>query len=720
MVRFKQFTLNLVYFVNAFLVFLLIFDEKVRLPVFLQVAGRMHPMILHFPIALLFVGIVMYWLNSRKSVQHLAVNEVTEYIFCIYALGSALTAVFGFFLYKEGSYSTEEIFLHKWIGVTVSLLAVPLMMLTKKSSSLYVYGILGASAVCITLTGHLGSEITHGKGFLTEPIRKQREARISQIENPDSAIVYRDVIQPILNEKCLNCHNAKRAKNKLILDNYQNVMDGGKNTSSIVPGKANESLVFKYVSLPLDDTLHMPPNEKLQLDPDEITLLGWWINSGANETEKYVGLPKVDSIHPIMLSRFQPKKGLDLEDISFADQSAIKKLDNPYRTVQQIAVTQPYIAVFLGAKKDFSGKDLTELNVIRDQITSIDLGNSTVNDNDLENLTQFIHLQKLHLQNIAIGDDGVQHLKKLRYLESLNLSGTNISAKTIDEISTWKNLKKLYLYNTAVTAESIQSLKSANPDLEVYNTRFDLTDSLYTVQLTTPISKIDSVFFRHNALVDIKQSRGNVKYYFTLDGTQPASNSNLYTGPFQVNQSAELKIMAIKEGWIDSKVATFPLLKLGVPLEQIVLETKTDPKFSAKKDSVLADGKPGSLDRGDKAYLAFVNQDLQVVLQLSKPVTLSQLTLSFLEDVGQGVLAPEYIEAWGGESMNALVKLGRKDIVRSSEKSPAAKRLVMLSLPDNSIRFIRIKAKNPGMLPSGHPLQKSTKASIFIDEVALN
>ncbi|MDH5251665.1 MAG: hypothetical protein OEW40_21905, partial [Cyclobacteriaceae bacterium] len=423
MIRFKQFTLNLVYFVNAFLVFLLIFDEKVRLPVFLQVAGRMHPMILHFPIALLFVGIFMFWLNSRKSFQHQAVSEVTEYVFCIYALGSALTAVFGFFLYKEGSYSTEEIFLHMWIGVTVSLLAVPLIMLTKKSSSLYVYGILGFSAVCITLTGHLGSEITHGKGFLTEPIRKQREARISQIENPDSAIVYRDVIQPILNEKCLNCHNAKRAKNNLILDNYQSVMEGGKNTPSIVPGKANESLVFKYVSLPLDDTLHMPPNEKLQLDPDEIKLLGWWINSGANETEKYVRLPKVDSIHPIMLSRFQPKKGLDLEDISFADQSTIKKLDNPYRTVQQIAVTRPYIAVFLGAKKDFSGKDLTELHVIRDQVTSIDLGNSTVNDNDLENLTQFIHLQKLHLQNIAIGDDGVQHLRKLRYLESLNLSG---------------------------------------------------------------------------------------------------------------------------------------------------------------------------------------------------------------------------------------------------------------------------------------------------------
>jgi hypothetical protein len=123
MVRFKQLTINLVYFLNALLVFLLIFDERVQLPVFFQVMGRMHPMILHFPIALLFVGMLMYWVNSRKSSQHQVVHELTQYIFCIYALGSALTAVFGFFLYKDGPYTGGEIFLHKWLGAASSFKA---------------------------------------------------------------------------------------------------------------------------------------------------------------------------------------------------------------------------------------------------------------------------------------------------------------------------------------------------------------------------------------------------------------------------------------------------------------------------------------------------------------------------------------------------------------------------------------------------------------------
>lgn len=718
MFQFRQITLNLVYFLNVLLIFLLIFEDKVQLPVFLQVTGRMHTMVLHFPLALLFVGIFLEWLITLKKFQHPATREITLYVFYLFALGAAFTALFGFFLYQEGSYQGEEVTLHKWMGTAVSLLAVLIVWLKERPSVIY-YGTLGASVICLILAGHLGAEITHGKGFLTEPIRKQWQARIIEIEHADSAIVFRDVIQPILNEKCLNCHNSNRAKNNLILADYQSIIKGGKNPDAIVAGKAEESLLYKNILLPMDDSLHMPPNGKLQLDQEEIKLIGWWINTGANAHEKYVNLPKVDSIQTIMLSKFQPKKGLDLIEISFADQKKIKDLNNPYRTVQQISATKPYIAVFLGSKKDFSAKDLTELKDIGNQIISIDMGNSKVKDDDLKNLIQFPHLQKLHLQNIAVGDEGVKQLRGLHYLDVLNLSGTKVSSQTLDEVSGWKNLKKLYLYNTVVSEESVKSLKNAHPELEIYNTQFDLTDTVYNAQLTTPICKIDSTFFHKMASIEVKLSRGKVKYYYTLDGTEPTSKANLYTEPFQVNQSGELKIRATMDGWIDSKVATFPLMKLGIKPDRVILETKPDPKYSGKLDSTLVDGKSGSLNRGDKEYLGFVNQNHQVLFQLDKPKKLAQLTLSFLEDVEKGVLAPEYVEVWGGEDKNKLIKLGKITTVLPQDKRPAAKGLIKINFPEQSVSFVRLKAKNVGTLPAWHPLQKTTKASIFIDEVSL-
>jgi hypothetical protein len=85
-------------------------------------------------------------------------------------------------------------------------------------------------------------------------------------------------------------------------------MKGGKNRNAVVAGKAKESLLYKYILLPMIDTLHMPPMEKLQLDREEVKLIGWWINTGAGAHEKYVTLAKADSIQPIMLSKFQRNK----------------------------------------------------------------------------------------------------------------------------------------------------------------------------------------------------------------------------------------------------------------------------------------------------------------------------------------------------------------------------------------------------------------------------
>ena len=715
MVRFRQITLNLVYFCNVLLVFLLIFEDRVELPVLLQVTGRLHPVILHFPLVLLFVGIFLEFLTTRKSFQHPASHGITSFIFCLFALSAALTALFGFFLYQDGAYQGQEILLHKWIGTAVSLSAILIIWLREKSALAY-YSTLGISAVCLTITGHLGAEVTHGKGFLTEPIRRHWPERI-EIEHVDSAVVFRDVIQPILNEKCINCHNSNKAKNDLILTDYQSILKGGETSDALVAGNAEESLLFQYTMLPMDDSLHMPPEGKLQLDAEEIQLIGWWINSGAKPEVKYVNYSKPDSIHPIMLSKFRPKTGLDLVDIAFADPDKIKELNNPYRTVQQISATKPYIAVFLGSKNDFSANDLDELKHIRKQIISIDMGNSEVQERDLKILSQFPHLQKLHLQNINIGDEGVRQLRDLRYLEILNLSGTKISPRTLQEISGWKNLRKLYVYNTPIAGESVKALKTSHQKLEVYNTQFDLTDTVYNAQLTMPVCKIDSAFFRDHATVEVKLSRGKVKYYYTLDGTEPSPNTNLYTEPFQITGSAELKMIATMNGWMDSKVVSFPLLKVGLKPDRVILETRPDPKYSGRLDSALVDGKAGNLNRAAKEYLGFVRENVQVGFQLKEVTKLSQLTISYLEDVEKGIFPPASMEVWGGSDIHKLVKLGEIKCDPPNETRPATKGIMKITFPEQPVSFVRLKAKKFSALPPGH--SSKDKPSIFIDEVAL-
>lgn len=715
MTLFRKITFNVILFLNILLLFLIFFEDKVEVPVFLQVSGRLHPAVVHFPLVLIFIIIFLEWLGSGKKEQQLINPVVTEYLLYFFSLTAALGALFGFFLFLEGGYEQDQIDLHKWVGVSLSILSAFLLVIRPLSIPAY-YTTLSLTAICVIITGHVGSEVTHGDGFVTEPIRRQQQ-RI-EIEHPDSAIVFRDVIQPIFNEKCVSCHSAGKAKNDLILTDYKSMMSGGEQPDAIVPANAEKSLIYKYILLPMSDTLHMPPEGKMQLDREEIKLIGWWINSGSSEHEQYLHMAKVDSIHSIMSTKFQPKKGLDLVNIPFADPSRLKSLTNPYRNVSQISAVRPYVAVFLGGKKDFTSADLTELNSISKQIVSIDLGNATVSDPDMKALSDFPHLQKLHLQNVSIGDDGVQYLRGLRYLEVLNLSGTNISEKALNEISGWKNLKKLYIYNTNVSTAAIEAIRQSNQELQIFDTQFDLTDSLYYAKLTIPVMKIDSQFFRNQAIVDIKPSRGKVSYYYTIDGSLPTSQSYRYTEPLKINQTTTLKIISKMEGWVDSDVVTQHLVRISEAGSVVQMQTKPDLKMSAKSDSVLFDGNAGSPDKNDKAYLVFTTQDFDAVFEMKNAGKISQVAVSFLLDADQGIFPPEEIEVWGGSERSKMESLG-KTSSPPSEKG-AVKGLSIIDFPEREIRFLRLRAKNIGKLPSDHPLFKKGKATLYIDEIAIN
>jgi hypothetical protein len=362
---------------------------------------------------------------------------------------------------------------------------------------------------------------------------------------------------------------------------------------------------------------------------------------------------------------------------------------------------------------------LVELKGIREQVVSIDLGNSNVKDQDLKPLDQFSHLQKLHLQNNAISDAGLRQLAGLSFLESINLSGTRITAKALNELAGWKQLKKVFLYNTAVPEEFLSTWKKSNPSLQVFNTQINLSDTLYNAQLTKPECKIDSSFFSHYATIEVKLSRGKVRYYYTLDGSAPTPKATPYTGPFQVTKSGQLKLLATMAGWKDSPVATYPLMKLGLKPDWAKLETKPDPKYKGRLDTTLVDGKPGTLDHNDKEYVGFLGQDFRVDFKFDRARMLSQLALSYLEDVQEGIMPPEQVEVWGGTDKNNLKKLGLLKADLPQKQRAAAKQLLLFNFSEQPLTHVRLVAKNTRTLPTWHPLHKTSKAWLFIDEVAM-
>lgn len=85
-------------------------------------------------------------------------------------------------------------------------------------------------------------------------------------------------VRPLLVERCVECHGAKKQKGDLRLDSKSGWQKGGESGAALVPGKPEDSLLIKAVSY-VDKDLQMPP--KKQLAPAEVAVLREWVKQGA-------------------------------------------------------------------------------------------------------------------------------------------------------------------------------------------------------------------------------------------------------------------------------------------------------------------------------------------------------------------------------------------------------------------------------------------------------
>ena len=82
-------------------------------------------------------------------------------------------------------------------------------------------------------------------------------------------------ILPILQAKCLACHGPQNQEKELDLGSRQSLLKGGASGPSIVPGSAEQSLLFQKV-----ETGEMPLGQD-PLSPGELDSIRRWIDQGA-------------------------------------------------------------------------------------------------------------------------------------------------------------------------------------------------------------------------------------------------------------------------------------------------------------------------------------------------------------------------------------------------------------------------------------------------------
>lgn len=710
--KFFRVIVNVIFCIQILLLFLLFMGERIELPPVLQVAGRMHPLILHIPIGVIIFLVVL--LLVQKKFDTGSMHQVIYVGLLLTSLSASAAALFGYFLSIHGDYGGDILTQHKVAGVALSWLCYLLLIWYRVSRKKPVLVGLGV-VICVTLvfTGHSGSVLTHGENFLFEPMSAP-----DIVLTAENASLYQFAITPILQKKCYSCHNDSKAKGGLVMTTPEKFKKGGENGKPWTEGKPEESRMIKSFYLPLDHDEHMPPDGKPQLTALEIGTLKAWIKAGADFDKKIAQFPEGDSLKILVASLITstavPETG-KVYKFDAADESTIKKINTPFRTVAPLYQNSPALAVDFYVRKEFQVKSLEELKSIENQIVVLNLSKMPVTDKELNFIASFRNIESLNLNFSAITGTGLRALGKLSNLQALSLAGTAVDAKSLEPVLHLPQLKELFLWSTKVTDVQADSLRKLYPAVAFILSQFNDESKL---QLSKPMLVNEGVIKKGEEVV-LKHPMPGVTIYYTLDGSDPDTlKGNKYERPFVFDQTTTIRARGCKDGWLCSDAVEVLCFVEGIKPAHMELLTSPDPQYPGEGVVSLSDGRKGISDvLKEPSWLGYRSKPFEVGFEFEGNIpVVNEIILSYARNVGGYSLPPKEIELWAGKSKDAM-KLVKK-IFPEQPKENGPVKVDKLSIPLDGVnfQFYKLIARPVASLPSWHS-GKGEKAWIFFDEM---
>lgn len=702
---------------NVFIIFLLLFSHKLDVPYWLQPIGRMHPLLLHFPIVLLILaaGMDIYRIVNRDTSSSLIYNKLSGNLFLAGSICTGITVLMGLFLSREEGYEGDVLSWHKWSGAAIFFFASVIYWLRSKQWYKVSIAWLCAAIITITLmiTGHYGAVLTHGEDFITQPIYANIQKPAVPIEH---AIVYEHVVQPILEKKCVSCHNPNKLKGELALTDSLALTKGGKTGLLFVPGNPDISLLLERLHLPIDDEKHMPPEGKPQLTKEEINLLTLWVRGDAKFSQKVIALPEDDSLRLLATVILNPGDKEEKYDFSPADEATIAKLSNDYRTIAPVSKKSPALDVSIYNRDLYNAKQLDELDAVKKQVVSISLNKLPVKDADLKSISRFENLRRLDLNFTDVTENGLDALTALKHLHTLSLSGTKLSfAGLKSKVVKLKSLKTLSVWNTGLTADEITQLKNIYKSISFIEGFKD--DGKDTLTLNPPQLKNNEMVFSSSTPVELFHPVRGVQIRFTLDGTEPDSiHSPVFDNTTVIDKKTTVKAKAFKEGWHSSDVIAFDFLKNSFVPDSTVLLQPLNSVHLAEGAKTFFNKKLGAIGANNPAWANFWagvrNNNMELLCMFYKPVTISSFGLHYMLEEATRIYPPDAVEVWGGDNENQLKLITViKPSLPAKGDNPSLETLETFFKPQ-TVSHLKVIVKPH--------VEKDKKFLVLVDEMFLN
>lgn len=698
---------------QVLIVILLVFENQLSIPPWLQSVGRIHPLMLHLPIGLLLITTLIAFGQKWFSESY---KELFSFLLYLSAFTASVSAFMGMLLSLEGGYNETDLLFHKWFGVALSFLCW--MLISVSWSPKAQRPALLAGTLVLIVTGHFGANLTHGEDFILGPLAQEVKAERMLT---DSSTVFSAAVEPVLEAKCYSCHNDQKAKGKLILTSQAEILKGGKNGAL---WKSNESLLMDRLNLPADHKKHMPPKDKAQLTDDEIEFIQTWITRGGNFETRLNDLSETDSLRLIaskIIEQYHNQLVVkSIYSFAAAPSEKIDQLNTPYRTVFRIAANEPALQVDFFLSEVFDSKFIDELKSVNDQIVAINFSKMPVIDQDLSKLKSFINLEKLILNQTKIEGKTLQVLNDLSNLKVLSLSGTKVEANDLKAFEKNRSLREVYLWNTGVSATDAKKLRQAMPHI-AWDTGYH-PDEKEKMRLSPPILRNEGQVLKRGEMISFKHNLPGATIRYSVNGEMPDSVSGeVYKDPIALDRYAVVKSKAFKDGWLSSNGSEYVFFTEGITPDRATLLTKPEDRYPGEGITTLTDSRKGMPDfYRDPVWMGFRNQNLEAIFYFDKNVPeISHVTLSYARNVNAMCMPPTEMQVWGGTDENNLKLLASGKPEQPKDYVSTRIEGAYIAIPPSKFKCYKLVAKTLTKLPEFRKAP-GEKGWLMVDEVFFN
>ena len=203
---------------------------------------------------------------------------------------------------------------------------------------------------------------------------------------------------------------------------------------------------------------------------------------------------------------------------------------------------------------------------------------------------------------------------------------------------------------------------------------------------------------------------------YTTDGSPPVSSSALYENPIILNQKTTIKAALFIDQSIAGKVSEKTIFFSKAIGKKTKYITPYSNRYTGAGIQTLVNGLTGTIAHNDGYWQGWLEENLEVIIDLDKEELIGGVSLGFLESHGVWIFLPTSIEVSFSKDGKTYEHLMEIEVNDGEKNGPANRVTIQSEKMNQSARYIKIVAINRGVCPDWHP-GAGGKSWVFADEI---